>query len=132
MDYIDNYNNYSTYTSNDYVSNYSNNENNNLINSEGNKPSLCRIYNYGSNCYMNSGLQIISRCDKFIEWINQSNYPDAECPFFNLLKTTLYHILYCDNDIFDPKIFMNYFNSKNKDFPPNTQNCSQLFFNSLS
>ena len=94
-----------------------------------NKHSLCRIYNYGNNCYMNSGLQIISRCDKFIEWINNSHYPKKECPFFNLLKHSLNKILYSEE--FDPKNFMDYFHSINKDFTPDSQNCSQLFIKTV-
>ena len=109
--------------------NNNNNEINNIINNEKKQNSLCRIYNYGFNCYMNSGLQIISRCDKLIEWLKISNFPKEECPFFNIIKFTLNEIL--NSNVFDPKNFIKYFASLNKDFPPNTQNCSQLFIKTV-
>ena len=86
---------------------------------------LCGIKNYGANCYLNSGLQIISRCNIFIDWLKKSDYPDYACPFFNILKKTIQKIL--DSEHLDPNEFITYFSKNNSEFPPNNQNCSQLF-----
>ena len=94
-----------------------------------NKNSLCRITNYGTNCYLNSGLQILSRCEKFTKWLNNSKFPENNCPFFNLLKNSINKIL--TSEYFEPKEFIYYFCSKNKDFTPGTQNCSQLFIKTV-
>ena len=67
---------------------------------------LCGITNYGYNCYLNSGLQIISRCDIFIKWLNESKYPSNQCPRFYLFKKTINEIL--NLTYFDPKEFISF------------------------
>ena len=121
---------------NDNINNYhykqnfnNNNEINKNINNEKKQYSLCKIYNYGFNCYMNSGLQIISRCDKFREWLKNSYYPKEECPFIDIIKNIIEKILY--SYLCDPKVFIRYFTSRNKDFPPYSQNCSQYFIKTV-
>ena len=90
---------------------------------------LCGIRNYGTNCYLNSGLQIISRCTKFIEYLNNNNFPKYDCPFYNILKDTIDQIL--NRDYLDPIDFIEYFSKNNSEFPPNSQNCSQLFIRTV-
>ena len=90
---------------------------------------LCGIKNYGTNCYLNSGLQIISRCEKFVEYLNGNDFPVENCPFYNILKKTINIIL--KYEYLDPKDFMNFFIEKNSDFTPNAQNCSQLFIRTV-
>ena len=89
---------------------------------------LCGIKNYGTNCYLNSGLQIISRCEKFVEYLNRNDFPVQYCPFYNILKKTIINLKYKD---LDPREFMNFFIGKNSDFTPNAQNCSQLFIRTV-
>ena len=86
---------------------------------------LSGIRNYGANCYLNAGLQIISRCDIFIKWLKNTNYNNKEFPFLNLIKNTINQLL--KNEYLDPKPFIIYFTSKNTEFQFYTQNCSQLF-----
>ena len=108
-----------------YNNNYSREKGRNLFKEYG----LCGIKNYGANCYLNSGLQIIARCDIFIEWLNKINYPKEDCPFIYLIRNVLNEILKSDN--FIPKAFINDFCRKNDEFHPNTQNCSQLFIRTV-
>ena len=91
--------------------------------------SLCRIHNYGSNCYLNAGLQILSRCDKFTKWLNSVDYPKDDFCFFYILKDTINQI--SKSSFFNPLNFINYFTSKNKNFTINSQNCSQLFIKTV-
>ena len=90
---------------------------------------LCGIKNYGTNCYLNSGLQIISRCEKFVEYLNENDFSEENCPFYNILKKTINIIL--KNEYLDPREFMEFFIEKNSDFTPNAQNCSQLFIRTV-
>ena len=92
------------------------------------KLKLCGIKNYGTNCYLNSGLQIISKCEKFIHWLLKNNFPQ-ELIFCNLLKNTCNMIL--NSHFYHPKDFMDYFCSKNLDFIKNAQNCSQSFIRAV-
>ena len=107
----------------DYSYNY--NENLNLFQ----EYRLCGIKNYGANCYLNSGLQIIARCDSFIDWLNNSDYPNANCPFLNMIKKTVNILL--NKYYFDPKDFIEYFSNKNSEFQIDKQNCSQLFIRNV-
>ena len=86
---------------------------------------LCGIKNYGANCYLNAGLQIISRCDIFIKWLKNKNYNNYDFPYFNLVKMTINQLL--KDKTLDPKDFIEYFSSKNPEFQLYSQNCSQLF-----
>ena len=91
---------------------------------------VCGIKNYGANCYLNSGLQIISRCEIFIKWLKSKNYNNADFPFVNLIKNTINELLK-KNATFDPLEFIKYFSSKNPEFQISSQNCSQLFIRTL-
>lgn len=86
---------------------------------------FCRIKNYGYNWDLISGLQIISRCDIFINWLNEVEFLIKDFPFLNSIKDIINKILH--SEYFDPLRFINYFFSQNNEFRPNEQNCSQLF-----
>ena len=90
---------------------------------------LCRIKNYGANCYLNSGLQIISRCSKFIDYLKNNDFPKDIYPFCNILKYTIDQIL--NKDYLDPNDFIEYFSKNNSEFPRKSQNCSQLFIRTV-
>lgn len=121
-----NNNRYNKQTKKDkYNYSYNYNENTNLFQEYG----LYGIKNYGTNCYLNSGLQIIARCDSFIDWLKKSDYPNENCPFLNLIKKTLNILI--NNYYFNPKDFIEYFANKNSEFPTNKQNCSQLFIRTV-
>ena len=78
---------------------------------------LCGMKNYGANCYLNSGLHIIERCDIFISWLksnNYDNYDKKDFPFLYLIKNMLEEIY--KTKIVDPKYFIKIFSEKNTDF----------------
>lgn len=92
------------------------------------KLKLCGIKNYGTNCYLNSGLQIITRCEKFTNWLFTNDFPD-KLKFCNILKDACNKIL--KESSYDPKDFIDYFCSHNIDFTKNAQNCSQSFIRAV-
>ena len=91
--------------------------------------NLCGIRNYGSNCYLNSGLQILSRCDKFINWLNDTEYPEEYCPIYNSVKYSCNEIL--NSFYFIPKELIQILHQYNNEFNPKLPNCSQSFIRTV-
>lgn len=88
--------------------------------------SQCGIINYGNNCYLNSGLQILASCDIFVQELGK----------FNKIK---YGLIYLINDafdkilkeqIYDPKNLLIYFCSLNNEHL-SCQYCSQNFIRTI-
>ena len=107
------------------------NDNKNLINNKSNKTietvkKPCGIINYGNNCYLNSGLQILATCDKFVKELEK--YKNIKFGFIGLINEALYKIL--NEDIYDPKSFLNHFCLINSE-SSSTQYCSQNFIRTL-
>ena len=86
----------------------------------------CGIINYGKNCYLNSGLQILSACDKFVEELH--NFESYDIKLIILLNDAMNKIL--TEDFYDPSNFLQNFCLKNKEFYE-SQSCSQTFIRTL-
>lgn len=87
------------------------------------------IINISNNCYLNAGLQILSRCyPLFIELLN-SNY--EKDPLIKLFVESITSILFKKDKFYNPKDFIEYFCERNKDFIFGKQNCSQDFIRTL-
>jgi len=89
-----------------------------------NNKRICGIKNYGYNCYFNSGLQIIARCDEFINEIKI--YRNNK--FIGSLYEAIYKIL--TQNFYDPLEFFLLYCKINNEFT-NSQNCSQSFIRNL-
>lgn len=101
--------------------NRNNNSNNNYYysNNKG-------IINYGGNCYLNSGLQIIASCDKLIKELE--NYNSEKYILINLLKDAIKKVT--NWELFDPKDFIDYYSYINNEIAY-LNNCSQNFIRTL-
>lgn len=93
---------------------------------EENNIRVCGIKNLGNNCYLNSGLQIIARCEKLKEELKKLSNKTGILELLNDAINTLLH-----NSIYNPYEFISYFCNKNKDFIRGMQNCSQNFIRTL-
>ncbi len=125
--YINNTNNNRTINDIDF-SRRQTNEVQKTANNKSNKTikKPCGIINYGNNCYLNSGLQILATCDKFVKELEK--YKNLKIGFIGLLNEAFYKIL--NEDIYDPKQFLRHFCFvNNENFT--TQYCSQSFIRTL-
>ena len=86
--------------------------------------NLCKIKNYGNNCYLNSGLQILVSCKIFVEELNKYK---TQNKLTYLTKQAIYKLLNEKN--YDPEELLMYFSRKNNEFA--TQSCSQNFIRTL-
>lgn len=69
-----------------------------MLNEASGNKKPCGITNYGNNCFLNSGLQILSSYNKLIEELNK--YKNLKCGLIGLLVDAFYKIF--RNDIYDP------------------------------
>ena len=82
----------------------------------------CGIINYGNNCYLNSGLHILSSCNKLIQELDKYRY--VKCGLIKLLVDAFYKIF--RDEIYDPIDLYTYFcRINNESFK--AQYCSQNF-----
>ena len=104
------------------------NDNQNVINDKliAKRKKPCGIINYGNNCYLNSGLQILATCDKFVKELEK--YKSINFGLIGLINEALYKIL--NEDKYDPKIFLHYFCRINNQ-SSFSQYCSQDFIRTL-
>ena len=86
----------------------------------------CGIINYGNNCYLNSGLQILATCELFIQELGK--YKGIKSCLFDFLKEAFYKLL--NEEIYDPINFLIYFCKLNNE-NIKTQYCSQNFIRNL-
>ncbi len=86
----------------------------------------CGIINYGNNCYLNSGLQILATCEKFVKELDK--YKGSKSELISLLNDALNKIL--KDEIFDPRNFAIYFCNLNNQYIE-AQNCSQTFIRTI-
>ena len=118
-----NYTNYNQNNMNNSIDNYDYLFKNNIDIRE----NLCGIKNYGYNCYLNSGLQILVSCERFLEELNKC-YIANNRPLTTLLKDALFQLQNVKK--YDPKRFLTYFSAKNSEFY-GVQSCSQNFIRTL-
>lgn len=91
----------------------------------GNKKP-CGIINYGNNCFLNSGLQILSSCNKLIKELDK--YKNIKSGLIGLLVDAFYKIF--RSDVYDPIKLYNYFCKINNE-ALNVQYCSQNFIRKI-
>lgn len=96
-----------------------------ICNSSIRKKKICGIKNYGYNCYINSGIQILARCENLIKELN--NY-QGNNQLIVLLKKAFDSIL--NQDFYDPIQFIKEYLSYNNELEY-SQNCSQSFIRKL-
>ena len=127
-------NNFQKKNYNDYNINLGNNnsQNLNLKNSGITTETIsyykkpCGILNYGNNCYLNSGLQILATCKEFIQELGK--YKGIKSELVCYLKDVFDKLL--NAEIYDPKSFLIYFCKLNNE-NVNAQYCSQNFIRNL-
>jgi len=87
------------------------------------------IINIGNNCYLNAGLQILSRCYPLLIELLRSSYRDD--PLLKLLVKSMKALLFGKDKFYDPSKFIDIFCKRNKDFIFGQQNCSQDFIRTI-
>ena len=93
------------------------------------KPRFVGLINVGNNCYLNAGLQILSRCYPLLLELLKSNYEKDE--LINLFVDAMIALLFKKEKYYNPKNFLNIFCKRNKDFFVGQQNCSQDFIRTI-
>ena len=90
---------------------------------------LCGIINIRNNCYLNAGLQILSRCYPLLIELLKSNYEKDK--LMKLLIESLTTLLFSKDKYYNPSKFVEYFCKRNKEFKEGQQNCSQDFIRTI-
>jgi len=93
------------------------------------KPKFVGLINIGNNCYLNAGLQILSRCYPLLKELLKSNYEKDE--LINLFVEAMIALLFKKENYYNPTKFVNCFCKRNKDFVFGEQNCSQDFIRTI-
>lgn len=91
--------------------------------------SFVGIINIGNNCYMNAGLQILSRCYPLVKILADSNYTKDK--LIKVLVESLATLLFRKDKFYNPSEFIECFCERNKDFIVGKQNCSQDFIRTI-
>jgi len=102
-------------------------ENQNEIHKE--IPHFVGLINIGNNCYLNAGLQILSRCYLLLKELLKNNYEKDE--LINLLVETMVTLLFKKDKYYNPSKFVHCFCKRNKEFISGRQNCSQDFIRTI-
>lgn len=118
-------NNYTNYTNGPKDKNEKIFEKYNMKDYQNKEINLCKIKNYGNNCYLNSGLQILVSCKIFVEELKKYNTNKI---LTNLTKQAIHKLLNEKN--YDPKELLIYFSRINNEFTL-VQSCSQNFIRTL-
>jgi len=95
----------------------------------GNDPKFVGLINIGNNCYLNAGLQILSRCYPLMNELLKSNYERDE--LINLFVEAMKTLLFKKEDYYNPTKFVNCFCERNREFVVGQQNCSQDFIRTM-
>ncbi len=90
------------------------------------KGNICGIINYGANCYLNSGLQIIASCEELISELNKIHNSKNIIPH---VKNAILSLL--TQKEYNPKKFIEYFCYINSGFNIGSAGCSQNFIRTL-
>ena len=97
-----------------------------IINEE---EQFCGIMNISNNCYLNAGLQILSRCHPLFMTLFQLNYEKNE--LLKLFVNSIVMTLFSKNKNYNPIKFIKCFCKLNKEFVFGQQNCSQNFIRTI-
>ena len=92
-------------------------------------PNFVGLVNIGNNCYLNAGLQILSRCYPLI--IELLNYNYDQDKLMKLLVETMLSLLLRKDKYYNPSKFIECFCKRNKEFIQGQQNCSQDFIRTI-
>jgi ubiquitin C-terminal hydrolase len=87
------------------------------------------IINVGNNCYLNAGLQILSRCYPLLIELLRSNYKNDQ--LLKLFVKSMKALLFGKDKFYDPSKFIDIFCKRNEDFIFGRQNCSQDFIRTI-
>ena len=90
---------------------------------------ICGIINIGNNCYLNAGLQILSRCHSLIKLLLKSDYEKDE--LISLFVEAMIILIFRKDKFYNPTKFIKCFCKRNKDFVIGQQNCSQDFIRTI-
>jgi ubiquitin C-terminal hydrolase len=90
---------------------------------------ICGIINIGNNCYLNAGLQILSRCYPLLKELLKSNFEKDE--LMKLLVESMITLLFKKDKYYNPTKFIKCFCKRNKEFIVGQQNCSQDFIRTV-
>ena len=87
------------------------------------------IINLRNNCYLNAGLQILSRCYPLLLELLKNDYEKDK--LMKSLVETLTTLLFKKDKYYNPSKFIKYFCDRNKEFVDGQQNCSQDFIRTI-
>ena len=90
---------------------------------------FCSLMNISNNCYLNAGLQILSRCDPLFWTLFNIKYEENE--LLKLFVNSMAMILFSKNKQYNPIKFIKCFCKNNKEFVFGKQNCSQNFIRTI-
>ena len=93
------------------------------------KQTFVGLINIGNNCYLNAGLQILSRCYPLIKVLLESNYQEDK--LMKLFVEAMVTLLFNKDKIYDPTEFITCFCERNEDFTPGKPQCSQDFIRTI-
>ena len=87
------------------------------------------LNNVGNNCYLNAGLQILSRCYPLLKELLKSNYEKDQ--LMKLLVRTMKDLLFGKEKYYNPNNFIECFCKRNPEFVFGQQSCSQEFIRTI-
>ena len=87
------------------------------------------LKNFGNNCYLNAGLQILSRCYPLLKELLKSNYEKDQ--LMKLLVRTMKELLFGTEKFYNPNTFIECFCKRNPEFVIGQQSCSQEFIRTI-
>jgi ubiquitin C-terminal hydrolase len=93
------------------------------------KPPFVGIINIGNNCYLNAGLQILSRCYPLLMELLKSDYKKDE--LINLFVEAMIILIFKKENYYNPTKFLDCFCKRNNEFVVGQQNCSQDFIRTI-
>lgn len=88
------------------------------------------IINIRNNCYMNAGLQILSRCYPLVKILVDSNFYTQD-KLIKILVESLATLLFRKDKFYNPSEFIETFCKRNKEFVAGEPNCSQDFIRTI-
>ena len=91
---------------------------------------ICGIINIGNNCYLNAGLQILSRCYPLIKVLFSSDYYKKD-ELINLFVEAMIILIFKKDKYYNPTKFLECFCKRNNEFVVGQQNCSQDFIRTI-
>ena len=101
----------------------------NKLNLNDEEKNICGIINIGNNCYLNAGLQILSRCYPLIKVLFSSDYKKDE--LINLFVEAMIILIFKKDKYYNPTKFLECFCKRNNEFVVGQQNCSQDFIRTI-